>query len=255
MRGKLIGMSAFVTAHWTDLILLTYAVPDDAIMPFLGGPPPIGKGRAGVGLGLEIDRWNGQAYVSVVGFRFRRTRVFGLNPGLIIPAVADFPQWNLRAYVRSGDDLGIVFIKEFVPHPLIAGMVRGLYNENYHAAPLTTHVTDRDGVRQARYDLRFGGRRHSMSLITHSPAQPLQPGTADYFFAERYWGWAADHRGARFRVTHPPWSAFPVASYVVSIDFGLLYGDEWRFLNDLRPDYATWCDGSKVEVSWRIKSV
>src|SRR5580700_7382545 len=105
--------STFVKAEWTDLLMLNYAVPDDALAPYLGD--------------LEIDRWNGQGYVSVVGLHFGRARVFGLDP--VIPSVRHFAQWNLRAYVRHGDRTGIVFIKEFVPSLLVTNAVRAIYKE------------------------------------------------------------------------------------------------------------------------------
>ena len=53
----------FLTARWVNLFLANYAVPDDLLVPQL---PP----------GLELDRRDGQAFVSLVAFDFRNP----LNP-------------------------------------------------------------------------------------------------------------------------------------------------------------------------------
>ena len=45
-------MNPFLTAVWSDLILLSYAVPDEVLTPYL---PP----------GLELDRWEGSAWCSL----------------------------------------------------------------------------------------------------------------------------------------------------------------------------------------------
>ena len=112
-------MKTFVSAVWSDLVLLSYAVPEELLTPYIGP--------------YDLDRWDGKAYISIVGFHFGRTRILGLGAGPLVPAVANFAQWNLRAYVRTpstkpGDSPGVVFIKEFVPSPLVTGLVRCLYN-------------------------------------------------------------------------------------------------------------------------------
>ena len=45
----------FLRARWLDLLLVTYAVPDDVLTSRL----PVG---------LELDRWQGHALISLVAF-------------------------------------------------------------------------------------------------------------------------------------------------------------------------------------------
>ena len=59
-------MRAFVTAVWSDLVIVSYAVPDAILLPLV---PP----------GLTLDRWQGRGHVSLVAFRFLHTRVLGLG--------------------------------------------------------------------------------------------------------------------------------------------------------------------------------
>lgn len=230
-------MASFVKAEWTNLVLLNYAVPDDVLAPYLGD--------------LEIDRWQGSGYVSVVGLHFGTGRVIGLDP--ILPDIRHFTQWNLRAYVRYGGRNGIVFIKEFVPSPIVSAGVRLLYRENYHAACLRERLDVDSDSRSVAYTLDYGGRRHSMSARSTSPAAAPAPGSLDHFVVERYTGHPAGHRGIRFHVEHRPWNIYKMASYVLDIDYRVLYGDRWAFLNDRAPDGIAWCDGSPVEVSWPVR--
>ncbi|HEX4590209.1 MAG TPA: DUF2071 domain-containing protein, partial [Gemmataceae bacterium] len=77
----------FLTARWTNLFVANYPVPDRLLAPRL---PP----------GLTLDRWEGSAYVSLVAFDFRDTRVLGIP----WPGYRHFPEVNLRFYVRRGDE-------------------------------------------------------------------------------------------------------------------------------------------------------
>ena len=76
----------FLTANWEYLAMLNYPVPEEILLPFLPG-------------GTEIDTWNGQAMVSVVGFLFNNTRVFGFQ----WPLHTHFEEVNLRFYIKHFD--------------------------------------------------------------------------------------------------------------------------------------------------------
>ena len=73
----------FLTAEWRHLLMVNYVVDPAVLEPL-------------VPAGTELDLWQGRAYVSVVGFRFLRTRVLGMP----IPFHRNFDEVNLRFYVR-----------------------------------------------------------------------------------------------------------------------------------------------------------
>lgn len=242
-------MDTFVSAYWSDLILLSYAVPDQLLLPRIAP--------------FDLDYWDGQAYVSVVGFHFGRTRIIGVPPGRLLPNVANFAQWNLRTYVRSKDyqpgigdakrnQPGIVFLKEYVPSPMVTGLVRTLYNENYVTAPLSrTRLSQGDSL-DVTYALDVSGRKHTIAVKSKAAPSKLKSGSPDEFFIERYWGspGAYGNKVISFQIEHVPWNTYDISSYEVDADFGLLYGKDWEFLNNRKPDYAAWCDGSSVGISW-----
>src|SRR5215470_635533 len=81
--------------------------------------------------GTELDSWNGQSFITLVGFLFARTRVLGVP----IPLHRNFEEVNLRFYVRrqapDGWRRAVVFIQELVPRSAIAWVARSFYCENY----------------------------------------------------------------------------------------------------------------------------
>src|SRR5580704_16662803 len=91
----------FLRADWRYLLMVNYEIDPALLRPF-------------VPAGTEIDFFRGRTFVSMVGFRFMRTRVLGLP----IPFHTDFDEVNLRFYVRRKTDegmrRGVVFIKEIV---------------------------------------------------------------------------------------------------------------------------------------------
>src|ERR1700759_5170164 len=118
---------SFLTAQWRHLCLITYAVDPARLLPYL---PP----------GLELDTVDGEAFVSLVAFDFLDTRVLGIP----WPGYRNFPEVNLRFYVRRGEERGVVFVRELVPARLIAWLARWLYNEPYAAIPMTSRADETD---------------------------------------------------------------------------------------------------------------
>jgi hypothetical protein len=170
--------------------------------------------------------------------------------------LGDFPQWNLRFYVKTGEDdgggeRGIVFVQEFVPSPFVAAAVHTLYNEPYRAAPLTYRATTVGDLRRVRYDLDVGGKRHTLAVTGRGPACVPDPGSAEAFFTGQGWGNGRDRAGraTRFRVTHPPWRVYGIADCHLLVDFERLYGPSWAFLQQSPPSEVVLCEGSSVRVS------
>jgi uncharacterized protein YqjF (DUF2071 family) len=223
----------FLTAHWSHLFLATYPVPPGLLEERL---PP----------GLELDTRDGQAFVSLVAFEFLDTRVLGLP----WPGYRDFTELNLRFYVRHGDDRGVVFVREFVPHHLVAWLARALYNEPYRAAPLTSSCREEGDRLTMEYRLRWGGREHVLTATGGLP--PVRPGatSAEHFFKEHRWGFGMTRSGRtlRYEVAHPVWEVFPVLAYRIDLDWATVYGPEWAFLNEATPSSTILATGSAVSV-------
>ena len=106
--------------------------------------------------GTQLDRWHDRVFLSLVGFRFLKTKFLGVS----VPFHRNFEEVNLRFYVRraEGQEIrrGVVFIREIVPRWAIAKAARAFYNENYVALPMSNRI-DRTGLTELRaeYSWKF----------------------------------------------------------------------------------------------------
>ena len=201
--------------------------------------------------GTELDLWHGRHLVSVVGFLFLDTRVFGIP----FPCHRNFEEVNLRFYVRrqaeDGWRRGVVFIKEIVPRAAIALAARKLYNEPYIALPMAHEIVGpASALKSAEYSWRFAGRQNSMKLTVRGEAQLLEAGSEAEFITEHYWGYNAQRNGStlEYRVEHPRWQVYDVADAKLDCDVAGLYGQKFCASLNRQPSSAFVAEGSAVAV-------
>lgn len=226
----------FLTANWRYLVMLNYRVKPELLAHL-------------VPAGTELDFFNGETYVSVVGFLFYHTLVMGLP----IPRHRNFEEVNLRFYVRkkSADTWrrGVAFIRELVPKTAIAVTARVFYGEPYQALPMRSEVTDRDGEVNARYEWRRGSKWECVAATAVGTAQAVPAGTHEDFIVDHAWGYT--HRGARtgeYRVEHPRWNIWPATTHEFKADVATLYGEKFVETLAAPPVSAFIVDGSFVSV-------
>ena len=123
----------FLTAEWKNLLFFNYAI-DPALL------------ATHVPAGTELDTWEGRTFVSLVGFEFNSTRVWGMA----VPLHRSFEEVNLRFYVRRGERRGVVFLRELVPRLAVVAVARGIFGEKYLRTPMT-HTVHRStmGLKQS----------------------------------------------------------------------------------------------------------
>lgn len=223
----------FLTARWCNLILANYAVPESLLQSRL---PP----------GLELDHRDGHCWASLVGFQFLDTRVFGIA----WPGYRNFPEWNLRFYVRDGEQRGVCFVREFVPQWLTATLARLIYNEPYRAAPMSMEVTHHTNTLTATYRVSWRDRTHTLRATGTLPAIRPASDSGDHFFKEHSWGYGTSRQGRliRYRVDHPIWDVYSVTDFAADVDWAMLYGPEWAVMNGKVPASVVFAVGSEVSV-------
>ncbi len=242
----------FLTARWSHLVLVTWAVPPARLEPLL---PP----------GLALDTRDGHAFVSFVAFDFEDTRVLGVR----WPFHVNFPEVNLRYYVREPLDAasppdddegrrdaargyrrGVAFVRELVPRFLVAAMARWLYDEPYQTARMRSAVTAADGAVEVAHALERKGARATLRVVADDrPERPAETSDA-HFFKEHRWGYGQRKgRLLRYEVLHPVWDVLPIRTHALEADFAGLYGPEWGFLAREQPHSTVLAVGSDVRVS------
>jgi uncharacterized protein len=227
-------MKVFLTAEWRNLINLTYRVPAEKLEPILPQ-------------GLELDLYEGQAHLSLVAFDFVNTRVKGVK----IPFHVDFPEINLRYYVRTQNGhRGVVFIKELVPKHCIAFVAQRFYNEPYESFPMESLHADQGGRLQSEHKLWMDGKEYLIQTVCNGNCHTPAADTAAHFFKEHDLGFGVDKRGETlcYEVAHPVWEVRELENVKLDFDFGRVYGDEWAFLQDMKPEFQLLAVGSAIKV-------
>ncbi|CAN5607574.1 DUF2071 domain-containing protein [soil metagenome] len=227
---------AFLTAEWRDLVMLNYPVERALLRPLV---PP----------GVELDEFASTTYVSVVGFLFLQTRVFGVA----FPFHRNFEEVNLRFYVRhrgpEGWLRGVVFIKEIVPRRAIAGLARICYGEPYSAYPMSHSIAREDGQLHCRYAWRRKGREEFVAASATGAPALVAPGSLEEFITEHYWGYTARRgRCAQYQVEHSPWRVWAARESHFDADVAGLYGRGFAEPLSVPPASAFIAEGSPVVV-------
>ncbi len=207
--------------------------------------------RPHVPKGTDLDDRDGRHYVSLVGFLFLDTHL------LRLPALfhQNFEEVNLRFYVRRkvGEEshAGVVFIREMVPLPLVAGTARLTYNEPYRTVPMKHTLVETNGHLQS-VEYVFGGPRNQCRLALHveGPASEMLRGSDEEFLSERGWGYTRQRDGGtiEYRVEHARWRVWLNARPELDGPLGEFYDEPFASILSGAPASAFVADGSAVAV-------
>ena len=226
-------MKRFLTAEWRDLVMANYVI-DPGLL------------RQRIPAGTELDLYEGKCFVSLVGFMFLDTRVYGIR----IPFHVNFEEVNLRFYVVRRVDgavrRGVVFIKEIVPRMAISLIARLLYDEPYETAAMTN---SRDGS-HIRYTWQKDSKLNSLAVGRGETLGVPAKGSHEEFIIEHYWGYTrrGEARTDEYKVEHPKWELYNAVEPKIDVDFGTLYGEEFAYLGVDKPYSVVLAQGSEIAV-------
>lgn len=180
-----------MTQTWHDLLFAHWPVAAEAL-------------RRKVPSEFELDLFDGIAWLGIVPFRMTNVAPRSL-PSL--PWISEFPELNVRTYVRVGDRPGVFFFSLDAGSTFAVQAARALLNLPYFLAEMT--------VRSQNGEVQYDSRREGASVTavfsaryqSHGPPFAAVSGSLEYFLTERYCLYNLDHRGAPYRldIHHPPW--------------------------------------------------
>jgi uncharacterized protein len=228
----------FLTAEWRDLVILNYEVDTGLLEPR-------------VPAGTELDSFEGKTYVSLVGFCFSKTRLWGK---IAVPFHSEFEEVNLRFYVRrrvGGENRrGVCFIAEIVRRRAIAWTARLVYGENYVRFPMEHRIVSGAIGGSAEYCWRARGQKHRLFLKGACELTYPSQGSLEQFITEHYWGYSRQRSGGsiEYRVAHEPWRVAAAASSGFEGEPTKIYGPAFAEILRRKPASAFLAEGSSVEV-------
>jgi uncharacterized protein len=178
---------------WEDLLFAHWRLPAEVL-------------RQRIPEGLELDEYDGSAWIGVTPFRLTNLRFRGLLP---LPLASSFLELNVRTYVTANGKPGIWFFSLDAASAVAVEMARRTYRLPYFRARMSA---ERRGdeivyecVRSEEPGRAFSGRYRPAGPTSHAV-----PGSLEWFLCERYCLYVVD-RGDVFRadIHHPLWDLQP----------------------------------------------
>ena len=170
---------------------------------FAHWPIPATEMRQLVPSALELDCYDGSAWVAVTPFHMSGIRARWLPP---LPGWSAFPELNVRTYVTYKGVPGVYFFSLDAGNRTAVEVARRSYFLPYFYSRMKVDVRTSDEVRYSSSRVRslaeFRGR--------YRPASPVrlrEKGSLEHFLTERYCLYAARPSGELLRghIHHAPW--------------------------------------------------
>jgi uncharacterized protein YqjF (DUF2071 family) len=188
------GAPWVMTQTWHDLLFAHWPVDPASLRSLVPSQFP-------------IDTFQGEAWVGIVPFRMTNVAPRGV-PSL--PWMSEFPELNVRTYVRVGDRAGVYFFSLDAGSAVAVHAARLLLNLPYHAATMRVTAVGAQVEYSSQRDNDESAQLHG----TYGPAGAAfsaTEGSLEHFLTERYCLYNSGHRGVPYRleIHHPPWPLQP----------------------------------------------
>lgn len=209
---------------WRDLSFMHWRVDADALRAWIPEP-------------LEVDLFDGEAWVGVVPFEMRGTRLWPLPA---VPGLRHFPELNLRTYVRHGDRRGVWFFSLDACSKVAVRVARQTFALPYLDARMS--IEREPGAAEDGW-IRYSSQRQGAFGAPRGvfrgryrpcgPAAPAAEGALEHFLTERYslfaqrgFGVPRSLRGGLVRgdIEHDPWPLQPAEVELEELDMFRIIG-------------------------------
>ena len=145
---------------------------------------------------LELEQYDGSAWLGLTPFRVEGLRLRGIPPA---PVLSSFDELNCRTYVRRGDRPGIWFFSLDASSLLAVEAARRMYKLPYRHARITVNG-ETFAAERVDDDARFRASYHGVGEV-----EVARPGTLEHFLTERYCLYSGGGH-LRADIHHVPWA-------------------------------------------------
>jgi uncharacterized protein len=173
---------------------------------FAHWPVAVAKLRPLIPAALQIDTFEGQAWIAVVPFRMSGVR---LRWTPTVPLLSAFPELNVRTYVVHDGKPGVWFFSLDARNPVAVAIARAWFHLPYFRADMQCKPDAGSVVYQSKRTHRAAPPA-ALQCRYHAIGETLQPqpGTLEHFLTERYCLYTSisQQKLIRGEIHHPPWS-------------------------------------------------
>ncbi len=190
-----------IAMTWHDLLFMHWPVPVESL-------------RAIVPLPLEVDTFEGQAWIGIVPFRMTGIRHRRL-PAL--PGLSAFQELNVRTYVKAGGRPGVLFFSLDADHLIGATTARYAYQLPYYWADMSFEPNgERIAYRSRRVQRGAPPAELEIQYRPTGDAFRARPLSLEHWLTERYRLYTVDHaqRVCCAEIHHQPWPLQPAEAEI-----------------------------------------
>jgi uncharacterized protein YqjF (DUF2071 family) len=190
-----------IRMRWRELLFAHWPVPIDSVRAFIPHD-------------LEIDTYDGEAWVGIVPFRMVDVAPRGLPAP---PMAGAFNEVNVRTYVRRRGRPGVWFFSLDAGSRIAVEGARRFFHVPYLWAAMSM-TRDRGAIeyRSVRRDRRAPPASLDLRYRPLGPVQPVEPGSLDAWLTDRWRAYSMDGAGRviRTEIRHAPWPLQPAEAEI-----------------------------------------
>ena len=177
--------------RWHDLLFAHWRCPINALRPLIPTR-------------LDIDTYDGHAWIGVIPFYMSGVRMRGAPP---VPTAHAFAEINVRTYVTLDGRPGVWFFSLDCASMLaVIGARVGIHLPYFRAAMEITRHGDTVGYQSRRWSIAGPPATFTGTYRASGPVSTAAPGTLDHFLTERYSLYASDGKRIwRGDIAHAQW--------------------------------------------------
>ncbi len=202
--------------------------------------------------GTELEAWDGESYLTLMGWYTRDARVRGVG----IPCHQAFEGVSLRFHVRrrgpAGEwRAGSVSIRELVPRRAIAAAARRWYHAPAVALVMSNANDTEDRNRGlVAYFWTVARQKFSLVATIAGAPEPPAPDSLAAFITDRRWVYSRTRGGRTFeyQVEHVPWPVWVPESCSADGPMHIVFGNSFAYLFAGPPAAVFVATGSPVGV-------
>ncbi|MGH2345050.1 MAG: YqjF family protein, partial [Chloroflexota bacterium] len=178
--------------EWHDLLFMHWPLPATLVRPLIPAA-------------LQLDTFDGWAWIGVVPFTMR-----GVRPRLAptMPLLSAFCELNVRTYVTAEHKPGVWFFSLDAANPLAVRAARLAFRLPYYDARMdSTRIGDDVHYQSVRTHRLVGPAVLEVSYRPTGPAGAAPAGSLEHWLTARYCLYAADRHERAWRgdIDHAPW--------------------------------------------------
>ncbi len=226
-----------MTMDWLELAFLHWSVDPGVLRDHLPA-------------GLQLDTWQGRAWLGVVPFRMENVNPTHYRLPRMMSA---FPELNLRTYVVANGRPGVWFFSLEATNPLAVRTARLKFSLPYFDARIRHSMRDSVvSIRCRRTHRKAAALEFNAEYSGTGEVFQAEPGSLEHWLCERYCLYSADGRGRLLRgdVHHRQW---PLQAGRVEIEENTVF-EQLGLELPAEPEHVLYSGGVQC-IGWRPAEV